>query len=258
MNGKISVLQNVKTVFKHPYPHVCVEDALPDYIYNELEDTFPEELVTDTTAHDGGITYRYKSNPALVEGKIPAIWQEFFEYHTSADYFRECVNLFNPYIETLYPELIEDLYNKPVTVRDVDNTGHFVTDCQFVVHEPVDETGTTRTPHIDNPVEIYAGLLYMRKPGDDSYGGNFTIHEVTGEITEVNKTLGRQVDNSLHKPIKQIPYKRNTFCMFLNVKNSVHSVTPRIQPRHTRRSINIIGEFNGTGRMWKVREVKTL
>lgn len=257
MNGKISVLQNVKTVFKHPYPHVCVDEALPDYIYKELAETFPQELVCSTQPHDGGITYRYKSNPALVEGKISNIWQEFFEYHTSADYFKECINLFEPWIEELYPQYIEDMYSKPVTVRDVDNTGNYVTDCQFVVHEPVDETGTSRTPHIDNPVEIYAGLLYMRLPEDESTGGNFTIHEVTGEITEVNKTLGRQVEDSLHKPVKQVPYVANSFCMFLNVKDSVHSVTPRIKPQHRRQSINIIGEFNGTGRMWKVREFKT-
>jgi hypothetical protein len=124
------------------------------------------------------------------------------------------------------------------------------------VHEPVDETGTSRTPHIDNPVEIYAGLLYMRLPEDESTGGNFTIHEVTGEITEVNKTLGRQVEDSLHKSVKQVPYVANSFCMFLNVKDSVHSVTPRIKPQHRRQSINIIGEFNGTGRMWKVKEIK--
>ena len=257
MNGKISVLQNVNTIFKHPYPHVCVDEALPDYIYKELAETFPQELVCSTQPHDGGITYRYKSNPALVEGKISNIWQEFFEYHTSSDYFRECINLFEPWIEELYPQYLDDMYSKPVTVRDVDNTGNYVTDCQFVVHEPVDETGTSRTPHIDNPVEIYAGLLYMRLPEDKSTGGNFTIHEVTGEITEVNKTLGRQVDNSLHNPVKQVPYVANSFCMFLNVKDSVHSVTPRIKPQHRRQSINIIGEFNGTGRMWKVREFKT-
>ena len=257
MNGKISVLQNVNTVFKHPYPHVCVDEALPEHIYNELAETFPQDLVCSTQPHDGGITYRYKSNPALVEGKISNIWQEFFEYHTSADYFRECISLFEPWIEELYPQYLDDMYSKPVTVRDVDNTGSYVTDCQFVVHEPVDETGTSRTPHIDNPVEIYAGLLYMRLPEDESTGGNFTIHEVTGEITEVNKTLGRQVEDSLHKPVKQVPYVANSFCMFLNVKDSVHSVTPRVRPQHRRQSINIIGEFNGTGRMWKVREFKT-
>lgn len=253
----ISVLQNLHTVFNHPYPHICIEDALPDSVYDELEDTFPEELVTSTQPHDNGICYRYKANPALVDKVIPQIWQDFFGYHTSKEYFLQCINAFEPHIEKRYPDLLEKLYAGTVAIRDVDKDGDYVTDCQFVVHEPVDQTGTSRTPHIDNPVEIYAGLLYMRKPGDESAGGNFTIHECTGEIVQVNKTLGRQVDDNLHTPIKQVPYKRNTFCMFLNVLGSVHSVTPRINPEHRRHSINIIGEFNGTGKMWKVKEIKS-
>ena len=58
--NNLSVLQNVKQVFNTPYPHVCVEDALPEHIYKELEETFPETLVTNTIPHDGGRTYRYK------------------------------------------------------------------------------------------------------------------------------------------------------------------------------------------------------
>ena len=257
MSNTISVIQNVKSIFTKPYPHICVDDALPDNIYNELEATFPDELVCSTQPHDGGITYRYKANPALINEFLPSIWQEFFEYHTSSEYFRGCINLFEASIEKYYPHLLEDLYNKPISVRDIDDSGYFVTDCQFVIHEPVAETSTSRTPHVDNPVEIYAGLLYMRRPDDKSTGGNFTIHKTTGEITEVNKTLGRQVDNSLHSPIKQVPYRRNVFCMFLNVKGSVHSVTPRVGATERRYSINIIGEFNKTGRMWKVKEIKS-
>ena len=253
----ISVIQNVKSLLHNPYPHVCVEDALPEKIYNELEETFPEELVCSTQPHDGGITYRYKANPALIDRKIPQIWQDFFDYHTSEDYFKEVISLFEPSIEKHYPHLLDDLHQQSVAVLDVQEGGHFITDCQFVVHEPVDQTGTSRTPHIDNPVEIYAGLLYMRKPGDDSKGGNFTIHETTDKITMVNKTLGRQVEDHLHRAVKQVPYKRNVFCMFLNVLDSVHSVTPRIGATERRRSINIIGEFNKTGRMWKVREYKS-
>jgi len=252
----LSVLQNLKTVFNHPYPHICIEDALPDAIYDELDATFPEELICSTTPHDGGICYRYKAKEAA-QGKLPYIWQDFFAYHTSKDYFTECIATFEPHIAKAYPDLVEKLYAGNIAVRDVDSGGDFVADCQFVVHDPVDQTGTTRTPHLDNPVEIYAGLLYMRKAADTSTGGNFTVHETTGDIVEVNKTLGRQVDDSLHIPLKQVPYKRNMFCMFLNVLNSVHGVTPRINPTERRRSINIIGEFNGNGKMWKVKEIKS-
>ena len=254
--SNLSVIQNVKDVYTNPYPYVCVEEALPENLYKELEETFPEELVTSTSPHDGGITYRYKCKEANHK-PIPAIWQDFFAYHTSPEYFKACLNLFAPVIESNYNQYKNLLDADNITVRDVDNSGQYVTDCQFVVHEPVDQTGTSRTPHVDNPVEIYAGLLYMRKLNDISEGGNFTIHEQTGNIEQVNKSLGRQVEDNIHKPIREVPYKANSFCMFLNVMGSIHSVTPRINPTERRRSINIIGEFNGNGKMWKVKEIKS-
>jgi hypothetical protein len=255
--SNLSVLQNITEVRSDPFPYVCVEGAMPDRFYRELEATFPEDMIVNNTQpHDGGICYRFKCKEATM-WQPPAIWQDFFAYHSSTEYFRACAELFAPHIVAAYgEEFYENLKTKPVSVRDVDNSGHYVTDCQFVVHEPVDQTGTSRTPHVDNPVEIYAGLLYMRKQADMADGGNFTVHRVTGQITEVNKSLGRQVDNSLHEPVFEVPYRANNFCMFLNVKDSVHSVTPRIAPTERRHSINIIGEFNGTGKMWKVREIK--
>jgi hypothetical protein len=214
------------------------------------------ELVTSTTAHDNGVTYRYKMKECQQQAP-PAIWQDFFAYHTSLEYFRACIELFAPSIEQKYGvDFLQNLITGSVSPRDVDNSGQYVADCQFVVHEPVDQTGTSRTPHVDNPVEIYAGLLYMRQPGDVATGGNFTVHRATGEITQVNKSLGRQVDDHLHVPHFEVPYQANNFCMFLNVKDSVHGVTPRIEPTMRRRSINIIGEFNGNGKMWKVKEIK--
>ena len=41
----ISVLQNFNKVENYPFPHICIENALPEDIYNELEETFPEELI---------------------------------------------------------------------------------------------------------------------------------------------------------------------------------------------------------------------
>ena len=255
--SNLSVIQNVKEVITDPYPYICVEGALPDRFYKELEATFPEDMiVSNTQPHDGGICYRFKCKEAKIWNP-PAIWQDFFAYHSSPEYFRACAELFAPHIVSAYgDDFMHSLLTNSVSVRDVDNSGHYVADCQFVVHEPVDQTGTSRTPHVDNPVEIYAGLLYMRKAADKATGGNFTVHRATGEITEVNKSLGRQVDSNLHEPVREVPYEANNFCMFLNVKDSVHGVTPRIEPVERRRSINIIGEFNGNGKMWKVKEIK--
>lgn len=252
----ISVIQNIAQVDTTPYPHAWVEEALPEKIYRELEETLPVELVKSEGAHHIGGTsgdgenYRYKSAAALSDRKIPNIWLEFFEYHTSAEYFRSVIELFSPQIEELYPQYLNLLNTGNVSVRESEQTSELVSDCQFVIHPPLNETKTTRTPHLDNPIEIYAGLLYMKHPDDESSGGNFIVHETTAPITSINLETGREVDGGILRGFVEVPYKRNSYAMFLNVLNSVHSVSPRSNAVLDRVSINIIGEFNTDNRMW--------
>ena len=113
----ISVLQNFKKVESYPFPHICIENALPEDIYNELEETFPEQLVCSTEALDKGITYRYKSNPALVDNKISNLWKEFFEYHTSKNFFNHVISIFENSIESYYDTEFITQFNGDVGVR---------------------------------------------------------------------------------------------------------------------------------------------
>lgn len=246
-------LQLYTPVREQPFPHIVIEDCLPKAYYDELCNTFPEELVCATNPVDFGITYRYKANPALLERKIPDIWLEFFENHTSGKYLQNCIDLFMPYLQKHNKELTSYIVGAPSGVRNVSDHGKpLVTDCQFVVHDPIPETQSTRPAHLDNGVEIYAGLLYMKKPEDESVGGNLTLHKLFNPLTELAKD--RIIPNELHAPIVQVPYKENTFAMFLNVPDSVHSVTPRVNAKEARRSINIIGEFHpqSNKRMWTI------
>ena len=50
----LNVLQKGGTVHTTPYPHIIIEDALPEDVYNELERTFPENAVLSTEPFDGG------------------------------------------------------------------------------------------------------------------------------------------------------------------------------------------------------------
>ena len=54
---------------------------------------------------------------------------------------------------------------------------------------------------------------------------------------------GRKVDPDDIKKVDHVPYKRNTMVCFLNSLNSLHGVTPREFPTHTRRYINIDGHI---------------
>ena len=224
-----------KHFFKDPYPHVIIEDALPQDLYNKLAKEFPVEHIKEHQPLLEGHTHRYLAYDVLHLKKFPVSesWEKFFVEHTSQEYYDKIVDLFN---------VRSDKTNVKVAVRGVDKkAGGLVTDTQFVVHKPY-EAGTTRTTHIDNPQELYAGLLYFRQPNDKSTGGDFEIFD-TPDVKRVLKRKGREVTEDTKKTlVRTVKYEPNTFVMFLNTGQSVHGVTPRQDAEVERLSINIIAE----------------
>ena len=234
-----SLLQKKLTVQADPYPHVVIEDALPWDLYEQLEREWPEQQLLATQPHDNGICYRLKADSMLRPGLVSEAWRKFTEYHTSVKFYNEVKNVFKDYITDL-PNVENSL-----SPRGWDKGNDMIgTDCQTVMHSPIDFS--SRTPHIDNPREIYAGLLYMPYPKDDSTGGEFQIHRAVGEIKRVNKNGGREVEvKNQGSIVKSVPYKRNTFVIFCNNSSaSVHSVSKRENATLHRRSVNVIAEYN--------------
>ena len=276
-----SLLQKKPKVITDPYPHIIIEDALPWDLYEELEKTFPEEQVLNTIPFDKGICYRMKSDILVHPEFQPDVWRKFSEYHTSAEWFREVYELFKPWLS--HPKVTDLLPNlednvcargwrgfkeiKEVVVtasgrkKRVKNPKNILTDCQVVMHKPIEEK-TTRTPHIDNPLEMFAGLLYMPYKDDTSTGGEFQLHTVKNDIKKVSMMGGREIYPEDLGPVHTtVPYKKNTFVMFCNMSpNTVHSVSKRINPTMHRRSVNIIAEFrkkfkNIYHKMYEVEEI---
>ena len=248
-----SLLQKKLTVQADPYPHVVIEDALPWDLYEQLEREWPEQQLLATQPHDNGICYRLKADSMLRPGLVSEAWRKFTEYHTSVKFYNEVKNVFKDYITDL-PNIENSL-----SPRGWDKGNDMIgTDCQTVMHSPIDFS--SRTPHIDNPREIYAGLLYMPYPNDDSTGGEFQIHRSVGQIKRVNKNGGREVEvKNQGGIVKSVPYKRNTFVMFCNnSSNTVHSVSKRKNATLHRRSVNIIAEYNRVAKksMFKIEEFR--
>jgi len=276
-----SLLQKKPKVITDPYPHVIIEDALPWDLYEELEKTFPEEQVINTIPFDDSICYRMKSDILVHPEFQPDVWRKFSEYHTSAEWFMEVYELFKPWLS--HPKVTDLLPNiednvcargwrgfkeiKEVVVtssgrkKRVKNPKNILTDCQVVMHKPISEK-TTRTPHIDNPLEMFAGLLYMPYKDDTSTGGEFQLHAVKNDIKKVSMMGGREIYPEDLGPVHTtVPYKKNTFVMFCNMSpNTIHSVSKRINPTMHRRSVNIIAEFrkkfkNIYHKMYEVEEI---
>lgn len=246
----LSVLQKKPKLIKDPYPHFVIEDALPNDIYEQLTNEWPEKQMLDTAPYDNGICYRLKADELLKPNSVSKLWKDFAEYHTSLSFYKEVQNIFNEYLQETNPTLgPRGWVSKDATVW---------TDCQTVMHKPI--TYTSRTPHIDNPREMYAGLLYMPYENDQSVGGDFQIYRSKNNIGKVDMNKGRHIyEEDLGTVVTTVPYKKNTFVMFANsTPNAVHGVTPRLNATMYRRSVNIIAEFSRRSNksMYSITEVK--
>ena len=223
--------------FRDPYPHVIIDDALPQDLYDDLYNNFPVKEIQNNLPLIIGHTYRYLADDVLNKKIIPVakVWEDFFTAHTSQTYYEKVLDIFKDDLKN-----IDWFKNQKISVRNSASISQVVTETQFVVHNPIKET--TRTDHLDNPMEIYAGLFYMRQPEDKAEGGDFVIYQ-TDEIKEVAKQNGRELlENTARKAIKTIKYGPNKFVMFLNSNRSAHGVTPRTNSTTERLSINIIAE----------------
>ena len=181
-----SVLQNFKKekhFFNEPYAHIVIENCLPLKTFEMLYENFPVQTVKENFKLVDGHTYRGLANDFIGSKRVEAkqCWIDFFEYHTSQEFYNEVLTIFN---ETRW------IKDEKVKVRHTEGDAKIVTDTQFVIHQPT--TGTTRSTHIDNPLEIYAGLLYMRQRGDNAKGGDFVIYDAP-EINKVVAKTGREI-----------------------------------------------------------------
>jgi len=244
----LSVLQNKKNIILKniPFPYLIVDNALPNDIYDELDNSFPEydkiiKLDRSNKGYQENTAYRYSAYQSLIDSHIPKIWKDFIFYHTSADFCHEVFEIFSDGINKIYKTTRDKLpkeENIGIRFKDKKN---FSTDCQFVINTPTSGDTTVIEPHLDNAKEFYAGLLYMKGKEDLSKGGNLTTHSFIGKPSFYGNSRVRESNSKL---IEEIEYKANRFVLFLNSPLSIHGVTKREKTETYRKYMNIIGEFN--------------
>lgn len=216
-----------------PCPYFCIRDALPWDIYNQLVAEYPEAHMMQ----DGKVNFqarRYRQHEFVPE-TISSLWQEFIEYHTSQAYKDRVLDLFEPAVEKYYKEFAQDFRAAPVVPRHTKEKGSVQMELQFVLNGQQEET--VRTIHLDNSKELFAGLLYMRKPEDQSTGGDIQMFKSL--VAEPEFTGIREVNPAQVTLAGTVPYQANTMVLFLNTKDTLHGVTPRVGATTFRRYINI-------------------
>ena len=231
MSLRVDTLLSDVELRTDPFPHIVKKDALPPDTYDLLKKTrLPDEVIDR-----GGKGQNSRIDAHTYELCGTGVWKDFLSYYTGEEFFSEVVRVFGDEIKALYPDL--PLENQSVGVRF---TGDFdiSTECQIGINTPCETRSRVIGPHLDNPCELYAGLLYMPVKGD-KWGGDFEIRK----YTSLPRFYGKlKIDDDCTEVVCTVPYEPNTFVMFINSPWSVHSVSERGPCKEYRRLVNIIGE----------------
>ena len=108
------------------------------------------------------------------------------------------------------------------------------------VSSPVTIKGSTQLgPHLDNPHELLAGLIYLRQDDDYSVGGDLNIYRLRDTKKKIFISEKRRIAKKDLILYKTIPYKKNTAVFFIPLITAIHGISARDITNFDRRLINL-------------------
>ena len=253
---KLCVLNRCKpdSLRMQPFPHLVIHNALKKRIYTELADSYPsDKKIIKINSWRTGAPGKNKRVDICAKDvksgchKIPSIWQDFVEYHTSDAFYCRFRDVFAVALRKYYPDLLETLESMPSPLVGTrfhpDDSRPLSLDCQIGINTICPIERSVIGPHVDDPVELYAGLLYFKRPNDAAMGGDLEICRWKRLARpRFDTAMPHLAINSHTRKVATVKYAPNTLVFFLNTLDSVHSVTPRSASTVSRRLVNIIGE----------------
>jgi len=237
----LSVLQKAEVINWYPYPHIVIPEALPWDLFDELEATFPEKkILKNPMLPPLGEGQRVDLHTVDAIAQMDGLWRDFMVYHTSDVFWHEVVGLFHDAINLCHPSIHIEFgeYDQWTCAPKGQGKPVMRMECQPGINTPQSHRGRVRGPHLDNPVELYGGMLYM----GDGEGGNLEIQRLI-KLPEYYGKL--EIMDDCVETVATVPYERNMLVMFLNTPISIHAVTPRPPTKECRRMVNIAGELSG-------------
>lgn len=243
----VHLLSDVATedIVTEPFAHIVRQHTLPVAAYEELAGGFPslETILGGRSDVGANVAVRLPIPGVLNDCNIPRLWQEFFVYHTSAEYWREVVRVFAGEFRRRFPDLEERIGRAyedwRVVRRGFDGTAEVRLDCQFVMNTPVVKTSSVKPPHVDLGDKIFSALFYFRDPTDTTTGGDLDLYRWRREPRFVkHRVLEQDIER-----VKTVNYAANTYICFVNSQVAVHGVSPRSMTAVPRRYINFVAEL---------------
>lgn len=232
-----------------PFPHLVVENVLPDDDYRHLEASFPPlELIVGQSPIGKLASNRRYSMPAwplLLNENVSPAWKSFLETHTSAAFLSTVFAQFAGHWDDRLVPLLEHAVahgDAALLHRDGHRYGRVLMDARIEINSPVlDAPSSARGVHLDTPNRLYSGLFYLRDEEDDSIGGDL-------ELYAWKEPLASNIDVfelPLHmvEKVGAIPYRANQLVLFPQSMLALHGVGIRHPTPHVRRYVFITAEI---------------
>lgn len=236
MNETISVLQKFQPEHFHmdPWPHIHIENALPDHMYDQLAKEYPESVL------DGDIKgyrdFRY-CQYQFTDRFVTPLWKKFVDFHVSKDFLHQVIRAIEPGMRRYYPDITDKYLDIGVSLRRQGKPRKTAAmEVQFVMNSP--NVSDIRAPHLDQNRELFAALFYMKKPEDLSHGGDLVLYKKK-QAEGFQFIKGRMAPIDAIEEQGRVPYKANSLVLFLNTIDSIHGVSARTDAQHLRRYVNI-------------------
>ena len=245
----LSILQHVGAtdIELAPYPYVVVENCLPEPLYEALEKTRPsDDYLVDGRSFHSNQRLDLHARQLLARKDLSSYWREFIKYHLSDDFWHEIIRVFDlDHQAQRAVKQLGSLRTIPAVMRSDKPSGKAISmDVNVGVNTPVVGDATrVRGPHVDNPIELFAAMLYMPPKDAEDEGGDFVVYAKTRPVVRFEgKAEVRQDEEKTLIEHARVKYERNTMVAFINSIDAIHGVTKR-QSTHFRRLVNFCAEL---------------
>jgi hypothetical protein len=246
MHLPISILSNANPamVKMDPFPHIILVDAIPFDFAANLTNSFPKHLF-DLTSNNQ--RFDISAINAINSPHISKDWRQFIAYHSSNEFFKEVLCLFENSLllnKNINLARLNNL-NTGIRFRDTFDDKDCLLDAQISINTPVTKKSSVRKAHTDNNNKIFSGLFYLRQDDDNSSGGDLQLCKWNHGYSYRKKlqTYKESLSERHYTVFDEIPYANNVAVLFLNSLDALHCVTPRDLTGHTRTFMNLVGEL---------------
>ena len=90
--------------------------------------------------------------------------------------------------------------------------------------------------------ELFACLIYLRHPDDESDGGDLVLYEKKSNSPKKFMSSYRRIPMKYLSIAKKIKYESNKAIFFPNQPSAIHSISSRVGSGYDRRLINLTFE----------------